>query len=445
MEQRLSISHIFCGLVLDPFYGDYDLVTQMATDLRQKLLQPPITFPFIEVPKDLRHNTFRHRMNSRPTLFELLKLQGYDPHLELIHVWCGLARLNTYQAGEAKPTGYFGSAYVEYFHSELEIDRDDFKDFLRKRRLPLPAFWFPEALDNSRRAVEMEGEEFHASWDQFVRLGEIEDEIEKWTNVPVSTVNEQFKKKQFLDSLRDKRKALLGSLKGQPPVLEPLSYQAKEPLRMSASANCTEGRETFSFRKEGDFWAIAYEGEKLPPLKNGLGLRYIACLLRYPHQEIHSKELIRALEGHEVNPSGELYSKMNKDQVTEDGLTVCGLGDSGPILDSKAKAEYKERLNEIQKELGEAQRFNDLPRAAKLQEEMGFIKRELKRALGLGGKDRREGDTTERVRKAVTNRIKTSLKKISKEHSSLGQHLSNAINTGTFCSYTPEKPIRWNL
>ena len=186
MEQRLSISHIFCGLVLDPFYGDYDLVTQMATDLRQKLLQPPITFPFIEVPKDLRHNTFRHHMNSRPTLFELLKLQGYDPHLELIHVWCGLARLNTYQAGEAKPTGYFGSAYVEYFHSELEIDRDDFKDFLRKRRLPLPAFWFPEALDNSRRAVEMEGEEFHASWDQFVRLGEIEDEIEKWENTPLT-------------------------------------------------------------------------------------------------------------------------------------------------------------------------------------------------------------------------------------------------------------------
>jgi hypothetical protein len=124
---------------------------------------------------------------------------------------------------------------------------------------------------------------------------------------------------------------------------------------------------------------------------------------------------------------------------------VSGFRDTGPILDARAKAEYKARLDNIRKELEEAQSFNDLPRAAKLREETSFIKKELKNALSPGGRDRKGGNSNERARKAVTNRIRASLKKLSKEHPALGQHLSNAIQTGTFCCYTPEKPVPWKF
>jgi hypothetical protein len=49
----------------------------------------------------------------------------------------------------------------------------------------------------------------------------------------------------------------------------------------------------------------------------------------------------------------------------------------------------------------------------------------------------------ERVRKAVTNRIKDSLARIACEHEPLGRHLANGIYTGTFCAYRPEHPTHW--
>jgi len=45
----------------------------------------------------------------------------------------------------------------------------------------------------------------------------------------------------------------------------------------------------------------------------------------------------------------------------------------------------------------------------------------------------------------VTSRIRESLGRIEKEHRELGLHLSNAIRTGNFCSYSPEKPTNWEL
>ncbi len=53
----------------------------------------------------------------------------------------------------------------------------------------------------------------------------------------------------------------------------------------------------------------------------------------------------------------------------------------------------------------------------------------------------REG--VERVRKAVSNRIKGRLAEIRLAHPALGQHLSQSIKTGTFCCYVPPAMIRW--
>jgi hypothetical protein len=54
-------------------------------------------------------------------------------------------------------------------------------------------------------------------------------------------------------------------------------------------------------------------------------------------------------------------------------------------------------------------------------------------------------DSAERLRKAVTNRIRGTLTKIRAEHEPLGLHLANSIRTGRLCSYTPERPTTWTL
>jgi len=53
--------------------------------------------------------------------------------------------------------------------------------------------------------------------------------------------------------------------------------------------------------------------------------------------------------------------------------------------------------------------------------------------------------TSERARKAVTNRIRQSAARIGTVHPGLGLHLRNAVHTGTLCVYTPDRPAPWSF
>jgi non-specific serine/threonine protein kinase len=124
-----------------------------------------------------------------------------------------------------------------------------------------------------------------------------------------------------------------------------------------------------------------------------------------------------------------------------------GLGDAGPILDPRAKAEYRARLEDLRLELEEATSFNDPGRAERAAAEMETISRELGRAVGLSGRDRIQGSAAERTRLRVTRALRRAIEKISEESRDLGEHLQRSVTTGTFCSYSPEprSPIRWRL
>jgi len=107
-------------------------------------------------------------------------------------------------------------------------------------------------------------------------------------------------------------------------------------------------------------------------------------------------------------PSANLASVMGlagRTSAQKDGhsrLTRPWLGDSGPMLDSQAKAEYGRRLSELAGDLEDARKMNDLAAYQRLAEEMDFIAGEISRAVGLGGRDRRSSSTSERARLSVT-------------------------------------------
>jgi hypothetical protein len=179
------------------------------------------------------------------------------------------------------------------------------------------------------------------------------------------------------------------------------------------------------FRKEGDYWTVAYEGTTCR-LKDAKGLHYLAHLLRHPGQEFHALDLVQggALE--------------------HPGLDTR---DAEPLLDAQAKAAYKCRLGELREELAEAEANNDIGRAARAHAEMEAITEQLAAAVGLGGRDRKTGTPAERARLLVTQRLKATLKKIRENHPTLGHHLATSIRTGYFCSYTPDQqqPITWTV
>src|SRR5690606_23777224 len=96
-------------------------------------------------------------------------------------------------------------------------------------------------------------------------------------------------------------------------------------------------------------------------------------------------------------------------------------------------------------DIEEARRNNDLARLQLAESERGFLVAELKHAVGLAGRLRSVGSDAERARTAVTRSIRYALDRIEQHHPVLAAHLRRAIDTGTYCSYTPDPlaPVVW--
>ena len=128
----------------------------------------------------------------------------------------------------------------------------------------------------------------------------------------------------------------------------------------------------------------------------------------------------------------------------EEGLTAEGLGDAGDVLDTKAKAAYKRRIEELREDVEEAERFNDPERAARAQDEIDALVAQLAAAVGLGGRDRKAASQSERIRINITKAIKEGMRRIEEHHGTLGEHLRTAIRTGSYCAYLPDPRLNIN-
>ena len=115
---------------------------------------------------------------------------------------------------------------------------------------------------------------------------------------------------------------------------------------------------------------------------------------------------------------------------------------AGELLDPAARDAYKRRLEDLRDALDEAQRFNDLERAARAEQEIAFLTDELARTVGLGARSRTAAGAAERARVNVTRTIGAVVKKIAAGSPALGQHLTAAVRTGYFCSYAPDPRVR---
>ncbi|HWM96048.1 MAG TPA: ATPase, partial [Streptosporangiaceae bacterium] len=132
------------------------------------------------------------------------------------------------------------------------------------------------------------------------------------------------------------------------------------------------------------------------------------------------------------------------DLVTGTAQPVQAFG-ADPVLDERARAEYRARLAELDDELAQADAHHDIERSARLAAERDALIDELARATGLGGRRRRLGDAAERARTTVTARIRDTIGRIERAHPELGRHLRASIVTGTRCAYRPAETVRWSV
>jgi hypothetical protein len=193
------------------------------------------------------------------------------------------------------------------------------------------------------------------------------------------------------------------------------------------------------FRRDGEYWTIDYQ-EQLCRLREAKGLHYVQLLLRHPGREFHVLDLAALTE---QKPEGAALQKPSQEELAAQALHVDDLRERGAELDAQARATYKQRLEDAQEELTEAERHHDLGRISALQTEMDFLLHELGSVYGVRRQAAQGTAARERVRQAVTKNIRASINKIAKAHAALGKHLRNAIKMGLFCSYHPETPTEW--
>lgn len=202
------------------------------------------------------------------------------------------------------------------------------------------------------------------------------------------------------------------------------------------------GEAEHQFRREGEYWTIAFEGDVFR-MKDSKGMRYLAQLLANPGTELHVLDLV-ALAGAEP---GDGRPAPSAAQVRQAGMRVSRLEGAGEALDAQAKTVYRSRLEELDAELEEARNFNDPEREARLSEELDALRQELTGAVGLGSRDRALASPAERARVNVTRSIRSSMARIEVSSPALADHLGPAIRTGTFCAYlpAPHSRVAWRL
>ena len=168
------------------------------------------------------------------------------------------------------------------------------------------------------------------------------------------------------------------------------------------------------FRLDGEIWTLSYAGRTVR-LRDSKGLRDLAVLVTRPDERTHVSELASA-----------------------GGLPGS---DAGPVVDRRALAAYRERLRRIAAELDSLDA--GAPEAETLSKEREALLAELSATTGLDGRPRMAGSPAERMRKAVTYRIRYAISRVADAHPELGRHLRASVRTGTWCSYTPEHRVDW--
>ena len=159
-------------------------------------------------------------------------------------------------------------------------------------------------------------------------------------------------------------------------------------------------------------------GKSTVTLKKTKGLSDIMKLIINPNKDIHSLELMGAMN------------------TPEDRIN---------ILDEKSKEAYQTKIQSLQAELAEAEQMNDAIRANELSIEYEELLAHLTQSLGIDGKSRKVATPADKARAAVTLRIRDSINKIAKKDGKLGLHFKNSIKTGMLCSYRPEVSIQWGI
>jgi tetratricopeptide (TPR) repeat protein len=156
-------------------------------------------------------------------------------------------------------------------------------------------------------------------------------------------------------------------------------------------------------------WELNADGERVV-VPDSAGMRHLARLLASPRRDIAAAEL-----------AGTGIESARQD-----------------VVDKEALASYGHRIEELRRELDDANADADIERSGRLHIELDQLVEHVEASMGLGARSRTFVDTSERARTAVQKAIRRAIDRIKLPAPQLGDMLSRCIRTGTSCRYEPD-------
>jgi hypothetical protein len=168
-------------------------------------------------------------------------------------------------------------------------------------------------------------------------------------------------------------------------------------------------------------WLVGRSGEETA-IPSRRGLEHLHTLLSHPGVEVPALRLAGGAVA-----------------VEESGL--------GEVIDSRALAEYRRRLGEVDAALDGADASGDAALGERLTAERAALLAQVAAATGLGGRPRVTGSSAERARVTVRKAIATALDAIHGADPVVARHLTTHVRTGVRCCYEadPDVPVHWRL
>jgi hypothetical protein len=173
--------------------------------------------------------------------------------------------------------------------------------------------------------------------------------------------------------------------------------------------------------RDGDGWRLD-AGAETARLRDGRGFEYLRTLLAAPGHEFAALDLVAGGSGLRA-PAGE------------------------PVIDAAARAAFQHRLRVLEQQLDAADRSGDSEHAAVVHAERAALMAELRRAIGLGGRPRRQSSEAERARVSATRALWAVVDRIESVAPLAGAHLRSSLRTGHYLRYQPAGagPRRWQV
>jgi hypothetical protein len=216
---RFSELHHF--LMTDPYYGvDSAAAESILNGIYQKNSGNAL------------FQNFRRR-------FSLLPCKD-DIHKQLIYLWCGFMDLPSYSGNQV--LNRQSVEYLDHWTDDFNLHLDELREFLRRQKLPLPSYLFPDAVDNTERKLALDKVTYEAAFHDFtIVLPQLEKDLAEVVAIQPESMEARQQKKDAIEKIKKNIEVIINGVPGEDSAIQLLgssqSRTTKRNIKLQNSAN----------------------------------------------------------------------------------------------------------------------------------------------------------------------------------------------------------------